>query len=399
MLGAAVKVVEALSRNTSRIASTERPHDGSGLDAARNGPTGGSVTAGGAARGSSIEPRREGIGANKSGDRWGALVIPRPAPPTEQPLSQHNALLDNPIATLRGSIRVAPQSENDGEQVRNLSEQARPAEKAAAGDVRSGSHADIKIIDVEAQESGKLSVLGQAKPGATVGLYLNDAYIASAIASPSGRVAFSIGRGVVAGDFRVRLDLIDGAAHMRSDAEHSFTAPAAKKIVSVAAEMPQQVAAELPKEFVSPEAVSTAVQSESARSASGKTAERSGPVQSPATSGAGPTSSIPSIETKSSSLPSKSTGPTSTSTSTTKATQARKSAPRAPTGQREVRGLTRLPGDGTIDVRPGDNLWNISRSAYGEGVQYPRIYNANRNKIREPDLIFPGQTFVLPAAE
>ena len=57
------------------------------------------------------------------------------------------------------------------------------------------------------------------------------------------------------------------------------------------------------------------------------------------------------------------------------------------------------PGGGTITVRTGDNLWDISRSTYGEGVQYPRIYNANRDEIQDPDLIFPGQRFVLPKSE
>jgi len=54
--------------------------------------------------------------------------------------------------------------------------------------------------------------------------------------------------------------------------------------------------------------------------------------------------------------------------------------------------------DTTVVVR-GDSLWHISRSTYGQGIRYSVIYNANRDQIRDPDLIYPGQIFVLPKAQ
>lgn len=50
----------------------------------------------------------------------------------------------------------------------------------------------------------------------------------------------------------------------------------------------------------------------------------------------------------------------------------------------------------TYTVKRGDCLWNIARKYYGNGSQYTKIYNANRNKIRNPNLIYPGQVFVIP---
>jgi nucleoid-associated protein YgaU len=47
-------------------------------------------------------------------------------------------------------------------------------------------------------------------------------------------------------------------------------------------------------------------------------------------------------------------------------------------------------------VTRGDSLWMISRRTYGDGAAYALIYNANRDKIHDPDRIYPGQTFVLP---
>jgi LysM repeat protein len=49
-----------------------------------------------------------------------------------------------------------------------------------------------------------------------------------------------------------------------------------------------------------------------------------------------------------------------------------------------------------VVVQPGNSLWRIARRVYGAGVRYTVIYQANRDMIRDPDLIYPGQIFVLP---
>lgn len=56
-----------------------------------------------------------------------------------------------------------------------------------------------------------------------------------------------------------------------------------------------------------------------------------------------------------------------------------------------------LATNGTIVVQPGNSLWRIARRSYGEGLLYTVIYQANRDQIRNPDLIYPGQVFLLPA--
>ncbi|MBF9033656.1 LysM peptidoglycan-binding domain-containing protein [Rhodobacterales bacterium HKCCE2091] len=47
-------------------------------------------------------------------------------------------------------------------------------------------------------------------------------------------------------------------------------------------------------------------------------------------------------------------------------------------------------------VQTGNTLWGIARAQYGEGVLYVQVYEANRDLIRDPDLIYPGQVFTLP---
>ena len=55
------------------------------------------------------------------------------------------------------------------------------------------------------------------------------------------------------------------------------------------------------------------------------------------------------------------------------------------------------PGDSRrLHVVQGDNLWNIARAHYGEGWRFTTIFEANKDQIRDPNLIYPGQTFSLP---
>ena len=63
-----------------------------------------------------------------------------------------------------------------------------------------------------------------------------------------------------------------------------------------------------------------------------------------------------------------------------------------------ARASLRLPGAGEslVVVQPGNSLWRIARRVYGGGIKYVVIYEANNDQIRDPDLIYPGQIFVLP---
>jgi len=49
-----------------------------------------------------------------------------------------------------------------------------------------------------------------------------------------------------------------------------------------------------------------------------------------------------------------------------------------------------------ILVRPGDSLWKIAVREYGDGTRWQRIFNANRNNITNPALIYPLQKLLIP---
>ena len=50
-----------------------------------------------------------------------------------------------------------------------------------------------------------------------------------------------------------------------------------------------------------------------------------------------------------------------------------------------------------ITVFTGNSLWRIARRAYGNGFDYVIIYQANKDQIRDPNRIYPGQVFTIPA--
>ncbi len=58
--------------------------------------------------------------------------------------------------------------------------------------------------------------------------------------------------------------------------------------------------------------------------------------------------------------------------------------------------LGKLPRGAVVFVQPGNSLWRIARNTYGQGLSYAVIYEANRDQIRNPHLIYPGQIFHLP---
>lgn len=55
------------------------------------------------------------------------------------------------------------------------------------------------------------------------------------------------------------------------------------------------------------------------------------------------------------------------------------------------------PNGQNYTVKSGDCLWNIAKKYYGNGSKYTTIYNANRDKIKNPNLIYPGQVLWIPA--
>ncbi len=262
---------------------------------------------------------------------------------------------DGPDA--KGSDRGASNGAMSG------SPEASQAQAPKQAAVAEPAEAPTKVVSVDAQDGGRLFVSGRAPAGATVRLYLNDTLIAPATVGRDGTVTFTIGRGIKPGDYKVRLDQVDAASgKVRNRVEVPFSVPDGARIAGANR--------------------SVAAPSEPApgKDGDGKTASNA--------------SSPPTVGRQGENAGA-SDGPKDP-ISTTPAAPASSETVRDPIRTESAPGTVYVPEVKTARIERGDSLWAISRRTYGEGDRYTAIYDANQDQIRDPDLIYPGQVFVLP---
>ena len=244
----------------------------------------------------------------------------------------------------------------------------------------------MRVATVEAEEGGRLFVSGEAAPGATVRLYLNDTLIAPGGAGADGRVSFAIGRGVRPGGYRVRLDDVDPVTgEVKSRAEVEFRVPgpltvelppAAQPYVTSAPPQPPRRPAEIGRDRrAGPAACGRRPhRAPRARPECRGRRSRRRPCRRPATV---PRLPDPAAATAAAPAP---------------------AAAAPPSGERQHDPATVLiPEINTASVSRGDNLWRISRRVYGRGVRYTVIYSANQDQIRSPRADLSGAGLRAPA--
>jgi nucleoid-associated protein YgaU len=252
---------------------------------------------------------------------------------------------DSPAAPAATSVAAAPPA---------------PQPPAPASPPPPAPRPGVKIASVEAEEGGRLFVSAYAAPGATVRLYLNESFIAPGGSGNDGKVSFAIGRGVRPGDYRVRVDDVDPVSgQVKSRAEVAFKFPAPLTVP-----LPPQVQPDLPGSDLPGTAVAG-----SPGAAAGRMASAAQQASREAVTTAGGATAPKSPGSSAAGLAARNMDP----------------------------GTIVVPEINTAIVARGDNLWRISRRIYGEGTRYTVIYDANQTQIRNPNRIYPGQTFVLPS--
>lgn len=55
-----------------------------------------------------------------------------------------------------------------------------------------------------------------------------------------------------------------------------------------------------------------------------------------------------------------------------------------------------VPAPRSYTIKSGDSLSKIAKQFYGNAQDWQKIYQANKDKIKNPDLIHPGQTIIIP---
>ncbi|WP_308460442.1 Ig-like domain-containing protein [Mesorhizobium sp. NBSH29] len=218
---------------------------------------------------------------------------------------------------------------------------ARPVEPVAppVGSAPASAIAAVSVDAVEI-EGRKIFVAGAADPGRRVRVYANDILLGDAISSPNGRFLIEAERDLPVGDYIVRADALErDGVKVAARAAVPFSREAGEAIAAVA---PVPVAVDQPAPSVQ--------------------------VVTP-----------PAAEALSDSAPEQLAAATPE--------QLAAAAPVSP----KLESV-----DGSVIIRRGDTLWQISRRVYGRGVRFSTIYLANQSQISDPDRIWPGQIFNLP---
>lgn len=61
------------------------------------------------------------------------------------------------------------------------------------------------------------------------------------------------------------------------------------------------------------------------------------------------------------------------------------------------------PADETVravhEVQPGESLWVIAANTIGDPTLWPALYRANRDQIKDPRLLYPGQRLAIPEVD
>ena len=72
------------------------------------------------------------------------------------------------------------------------------------------------------------------------------------------------------------------------------------------------------------------------------------------------------------------------------------SQPATATVQDPPRETTSAPKAANYTVKSGDCLWNIAKKQLGDGSRWKEIYELNKDKIKNPNLIYSGQSLTMP---
>jgi len=233
--------------------------------------------------------------------------------------------------------------------------------------------AGVRIVAVEAETGGGLFVSGESEAQAAIRLYLNDTLVARAESDAAGDVSFAIRRGVRAGRYQIRLDDVDPATGtVLSRAEVGFTVPEAVAALPEPEPEPAPAAeAQMAARSDAQEAAMQEARLQDAETADTAAADPAHDADTPAADASSDAAPIVTGEAES---------PVG--------------APAAVEERAEATVV--VPELSTALVERGDSLWRISRQVYGRGIRYTEIFEANQDQIRNPNLIYPGQVFVLP---
>jgi nucleoid-associated protein YgaU len=234
----------------------------------------------------------------------------------------------------------------------------------------------VDVVDYD--DAGRTTFSGKSRPGGRVRVYVNDRFAGETVAGSDGSWAMAAAREIEPGSHSLRTDQVGDDGKVGERIELPFFRESSERIASLQTQREEAAKAEAPKAEptqVEQEQVEqerdVSVAAAPATTASGAAAEKPEPVIS-----------VQEPEEKAEPEVDPEVEPAKVA--------AVEAKPNVKAEQ--------PPSTGKVVIQPGNSLWQISRVIYGKGIQYTVIYEANRNQIRNPNRIYPGQIFETPGS-
>ncbi len=255
------------------------------------------------------------------------------------------------VAAADPAKEAAPAAEKAPEtEVAKAAEPAKPAAEAEPAKKIIIPLANVAVEAVEI-EGNKIFVAGSAPAGTTIRIYATETLLGETKATENNRFLLEASRDLAVGDYFIHADTIGPDGKLVSRVTVPFTREAGETVVAVAPAEPAKEPADVAEAANEPASAETAKTpgTEPAKAAEAKASE-------------------PEVQT------------------------AAKSA--EPATETVAPALTKA--DASVIIRRGDSLWRISRRIYGRGTRYSTIYLANKEKVKNPNRIWPGQVMMIP---
>lgn len=220
----------------------------------------------------------------------------------------------------------------------------------------------VSIDAVDYDPAGNIVFSGQGEKGNTARIYIDNNFVGDAAVGDDGRWSFSGTADVAQGVHTLRVDGLDGAGKVLNRVEVPFFREQQSKVADAAA-------------GGQPAATAAAQSGVSATTADAAPSTAQTTAQQPA----------PPAEVQ---MEVDMTPPAATADGS-------QTQPAATTGG-DAPAASAKPKEGRVVIQPGNNLWRISRVLYGSGTKFTTLYEANKDQIRNPNRIYPGQVFRTP---
>lgn len=253
----------------------------------------------------------------------------------------------------------------------------------------SAANPAVTIDTISYSSNGDVILGGRGQAGNFVRIYLDNQSIATSKISANGYWSLELSD-IAPGIYTLRVDELNATGDVVSRAETPFKREAAEELAELMAPEtePKEPSVEVPSQNVAeaPSAQTDAPSSDAPEIAADTDSDTAPETGSDTASDTSVTQVEVTVQAEVAELNPQDEQSSDGETVATEAQPAdTASVLRTPSQKFRVR-----------TVQPGSTLWAIAKESYGAGIEYFKVFEANKERIRDPDLIYPGQVFEIP---